>query len=135
MVSTINALAAREHVAELLRDAQRQHVVLSDPSVDHTVAVELRLAGPRDAQLIRRLAELDDAPELTGPALIALIGGEAVAALSLLEDRVVANPFVRSSEAVALLRVRAEHLSNTGRRAPRRRRLRLPFTRATKSTG
>jgi hypothetical protein len=81
--------------------------------------VELRLAGPTEASSVRRLAELDSAPELTGDVVIALVDGDAVAGLSLLDQRVVANPFVPTCDAVALLRLRAKHLG-----APTRRRTR-----------
>lgn len=86
--------------------------------------VELRFAHATDTDVVRRLAELDSAPELTGEVVIALVNGDAVAGLSLLDQRVVANPFVSTTEAVALLRLRATHLSPS----PRRRLLRLPAT-------
>jgi hypothetical protein len=73
--------------------------------------IELRFAHANEADVVRRLAELDSAPELTGRVLIALLDGEAVAGLSLLDERVVANPFVSTREAVALLRLRAKQLS------------------------
>jgi hypothetical protein len=85
--------------------------------------IELRLAQPNEADLVRGLAELDSAPELTGQVVIALIDGDPVAGLSLVDQRVVANPFVATSEAVALLRLRAEHLS--GAPAVRRPRVAL----------
>ncbi len=74
-------------------------------------AVALRLAGSDEAHLVRRLAALDDAPPLAGPVLLALVDGEPVAALSLLDRRVVANPFLFTRELVDLLRLRAEHIS------------------------
>jgi len=88
--------------------------------------LELRLAEPGEAGVIRRLAALDDARELEGPVLLALLDGEAVAGLSLRDGRVVANPFVAAADAVTLLRLRAEHLSG----APaRRRRTPMPLLR------
>jgi hypothetical protein len=79
-------------------------------------SVGLRVAGADDADVVRQLAALDDAPVLDGRVLLALIDGEAVAALSLRDGRVVANPFVRTREAVALLRLRAGHLSGASKR-------------------
>lgn len=79
--------------------------------------VELRRAAPDEAGVVRRLAALDDARELAGPVLLALLDDEAVAALSLRDGRVVANPFVATADAVALLRLRAAQPP-----APRRRR-------------
>jgi len=82
--------------------------------------IELRLADSSEAGAVRLLAELDSAPELNGPVVIALIDGDAVAGLSLLDQRVVANPFIPTCDAVALLRLRAKHLSSVP--ADRRRR-------------
>ena len=76
--------------------------------------VALRLAGSDEALVVRRLAALDDAPALQGPVLLALVDGEAVAALSLLDRRVVANPFLFTRELVDLLRLRADHISGPG---------------------
>ena len=59
---------------------------------------------------MRRLAQLDDAKPLEGEILIAFVAGEAVAALSLTDGRVVANPFVATAHVVTLLRLRQEHL-------------------------
>ena len=86
---------------------------------DERAVIELRLARATDTKVVRRLAELDSAPELTGEVVIALVNGDAVASLSLLDQRVVANPFVPTSEAVALLRLRAKHLSPPSRRKAR----------------
>jgi hypothetical protein len=88
--------------------------------------MELRLAELGDAGVVRRLADLDDARELEGPVLLALLDGDAVAGLSLRDGRVVANPFVASADAVALLRLRARHLSGA---LPRRRRTPSPLLR------
>jgi len=93
-------------------------------SVAPTVA--LRLAERDEAPAVRRLAALDDAPALEGPVLLAVMDGEAVAALSLLDRRVVANPFLPTRDLVQLLRVRADHIagpapgSRRGRHALRR---------------
>src|SRR5689334_5611449 len=90
-------------------------------SNDHTLA--LRVADDDDAPAVRRLAALDDAPPLHGDVLLALVDGEAVAATSLSDGRVVANPFVRTADTVRLLSLRASQLSErpARRRAPRLR--------------
>jgi hypothetical protein len=80
--------------------------------------VALRLAAPDERHLLQRLAALDDAPPLDGRVLLALVDGEAVAALSLYDGRVVANPFRYTESAIELLRLRARHLS--ARRPARR---------------
>jgi len=99
-------------------------------------ALILRLAGADDGPAIRRLAELDEAPPPDGLVLLALIGAEAVAAVSLDDGRAVADPFVPTAGALALLRLRAAHLSagrprnRRGGRARDRRGWRRPLRRA-----
>jgi hypothetical protein len=90
-------------------------------SNDHTLA--LRVADDEDASAVRRLAALDDAPPLQGQVLLALVDGEAVAATSLSDGRVVANPFRRTADTVTLLSMRAEQLVErpARRRIPRLR--------------
>lgn len=89
----------------------------SSDSLAPTVA--LRLAERDEAPVVRRLAALDDAPAPQGPVLLALLDGEAVAALSMLDRRVVANPFLSTRDVVDLLRLRAEHIAGPGPRGGR----------------
>jgi len=122
-MTSINALIAAEHVADLRRDSERWRssvsAVQSDASVQTQMPiVALRLTEPDEASVVRRLADLDDAPPLAGQVLLAMIDGEAVAALSLSDGRVVANPFLHTEAAVGLLRLRARNLSVA---RPRRR--------------
>jgi hypothetical protein len=123
MNSTMNALVAEQHVADLRRAAERRPATWSGTVGGYAPRVELRLADAGDAHVVARLADLDSAPEPEGPVLLALLDGEAIAGMSLRDGRVVANPFVPANQAVALLRLRAEHLS--GARVRRRLR-RLP---------
>ena len=88
------------------------------------LTVELRIATAEDGWAMRRLAALDDAPMLEGRVLIALEDGVAVAAISLADGRVIADPFVLTEHAVAMLRLRAGHLARR-----RGRGLRLPVLR------
>jgi hypothetical protein len=119
MTSTLNALAAQEHINDLERQARRARK--EEPESDAAApSIELRLAHADESRVLHRLAQLDDAPDLDGEALLALIDGEAIAALSLSDRRVVANPFVRTEHAVTLLRIQADHLF--GRRERRRLR-------------
>ncbi len=89
---------------------------------DHILA--LRLARDDDGPAVRRLAALDDAPPLEGRVLLALVDDVAVAATSLDDGRVVANPFLPTAETVSLLSMRASQL------AEHRARRRLPRLRA-----
>jgi hypothetical protein len=67
----------------------------------------LRLATQDDADALRRLAELDSGAPLAGRVLIGEIAGSPAAALSLNDDRVIADPFRRTDHLVACLRIRA----------------------------
>jgi hypothetical protein len=122
-MTPITAIAANEHLADLRRvaDARRLQSVdsITETSLEKEPrAILLHLARPDDSGLVRRLADLDDAAPLEGEMLIAFVEGEAVAALSLGDGRVVANPFFATADAVSLLRLRQQHLSHErGRRS------------------
>ncbi len=79
----------------------------------------------KDAAL-RELAQLDSARPVSRPALMAVVDDKLLAAISLCDGRVVADPFSETEAAVALLRVRASSLQTAsrsrasgGRRGPR----------------
>lgn len=127
MNTSLNAVMAQEHVSDLTRAAARHYGASTRPLRPSGPAVELRPARDADADVVRQLAELDDAAELEGPVLLAVVGGRAVAAIALDDGRVVADPFVPTAHPVALLRVRAGHLSHVSSR--RRPRIRLPRVR------
>jgi hypothetical protein len=91
------------------------------PSTPRLDGVLLRTARADDAADLIRLAALDGARPLTGPALIAEENGAIVAALCLSTGRAVANPFVPSLHLVELLRQQAARRQPPA--APRRRRL------------
>ena len=76
---------------------------------------------------------MDSAAPIAGPALVATIGGRPVAAVAYDGSVAVADPFVRSAEAVAVLTERSAELRGErvagslrrwrrGERVPRRRR-------------
>jgi hypothetical protein len=66
--------------------------------------ITLRAAGEAEDAVLRELAALDSARPLRRPALLAVVDGRPVAARSLRDDRVVADPFVPTGDVVALLR-------------------------------
>jgi hypothetical protein len=70
-------------------------------------SLHLLHAGPVDSGTLTRLAALDESEPLTGEVLLAIADGEAVAAMSVDDGRVIADPFARTREAVELLRMRA----------------------------
>ena len=64
----------------------------------------LRVARPDDLPALRRLAQLDSSRPPSGPVLLAEVGSEPVAALAVETGTVVANPFCRTADVVAMLR-------------------------------
>ena len=84
----------------------------------------VRLAGDADAMLLRRLAALDSSTALAGDVLVAEVDGTAVAAMSMTDGRVVADPFRHTAGVVDVLRVRAAALGADVSRAGASRRTR-----------
>jgi len=68
---------------------------------------QIRLAGDADEAALERLAQLDSAEPLQHPILVGQIEGRVVAALDLDAERAIADPFVRTANLLAHLRVRA----------------------------
>ena len=121
-MTPINAILASEHVADLRRAAELRRLASNNaPSpcepATHDQTIALRLAETDETGRVQHLAALDSAPALEGQVLLAVADGEPIAAVSLKDGRVVANPFVCTAEAVALLRLREQHLRGT--RSPR----------------
>ena len=107
------------------------------PSTSTTETVVIRPAqGIEDEVALRSLAELDSTKIPAGPALLAEVDGEARAALSLADGRVVADPFHHTADLAELLRARAHGGARTRSRllsglaavaTPAERRLRHAF--------
>jgi hypothetical protein len=72
--------------------------------------ITIRLAEAVDGPALSRLAALDSAPPLPEPVLVAETGGQARAALSLRDDRAVADPFHPTAHLLDLLRVHAAQI-------------------------
>jgi hypothetical protein len=70
----------------------------------------LRLATSADQPALERLAELDDATRPAEPVLLGEIRRRPVAALSLADGRVIADPFTSTYELVELMRLRARQM-------------------------
>jgi hypothetical protein len=126
MDSRMSLQIAQERIADLHRSADAQHRVsdvVQEPKPAPVIA--LRMAADDEAKDLRQLAGLDSERPLRGDAMVALVDGRMVAAISLLDGRVIADPLVASADASALLRQRADQLAQGTR--PRRRRFRLRF--------
>jgi hypothetical protein len=70
-------------------------------------AFRVRPARSQDEPALRRLAFLDSADPLTGRILLGEVDGVPAAAISLEENRIVADPFQKSDALRVHLRMRA----------------------------
>jgi hypothetical protein len=77
-------------------------------------SLSLHAAAPVDDRDVARLVALDETEPLQGPVYLARVDGRPVAAYSPADDRHAADPFVRSADAVVMLR---RFASAHGRRA------------------
>jgi hypothetical protein len=118
----------RQRAIEVERHAQRvgpMLAALGAASAEVVVAdtpepLTVRLACAADWPRLRDVAELDSAQLPSAPLLVGERGGRAVAALSLDDGAVIADPFVATADVVALLRLRARQLRGERRRRPGR---------------
>jgi hypothetical protein len=90
--------------------------------------ITIRAAEAADAPRIARLAGRDTADTPAEPVLVAEVAGAMRAAISLQDGQVVADPFHRTAELVAMLRIRASATQMSRPdvltfRRPRRQRL------------
>src|ERR687884_585287 len=99
--------------------------------MSHDETITIRTSEAADGPGLTRLAQLDSASPLEGPALVAEVNGRMRAALALDGARAVADPFAESAHVVALLRAHAAALGaaprpeTRGASARARARLRL----------
>jgi hypothetical protein len=85
-------------------------------------ALTIRQSVPHDAETLTGLAQLDSSRPLREPALVAEVGDEIWAAVSLRDERVVADPFRPSGAVVPVLVERARQLRRDERRKRNRQR-------------
>jgi hypothetical protein len=71
----------------------------------------LRLATSADGSALARLADLEQTAQPAEPVLLGEVMQRPVAALSLSDGRVVADPFTPTAELIELMRLRARQLS------------------------
>jgi hypothetical protein len=78
-------------------------------------SLTIRMTTPSDADALARLAELDSAPVPAEPVLVAEVNGELWAAISLVDNALVGDPFRPTGELQFLLVERARQLRSGGR--------------------
>ena len=86
-----------------------------------TSTIVLQHASEEQDAALREISQLDSARTVTRPALMAVVDGRLLAAASLRDGRVVADPFAETEEAVRLLRMRVTEIDGRRRTHPRRR--------------
>jgi hypothetical protein len=96
-----------------------------DSPMTSTSTITLQQATAAEDAALRELSQLDSARTVRRPALMAIVDDRLIAAVSLRDGRIVADPFAETEDAVALLRLRApsprRRSSGSGwRRGPRR---------------
>ena len=110
VMNTAEALVVDSHQNEA-GQTRHQLIALSAPPEPYWAPVVIRLATETDRGALRRLAQLDSANEPTGDVILGETMGRAVAAISLTEGTVIADPFVPTGEVVDLLHLRAHQLA------------------------
>ena len=95
----------------------------------------IRLAGDADESALERIAQLDSAAPLEHPILVGEIGGRVAAALDLDTGRAIADPFVRTANLLAHLRVRAVALEASMRTPDVADRIRAAMRRSRMAYG
>jgi hypothetical protein len=74
-------------------------------------SITIRAAGSEDVEALNRLAQRDSRAVPEGELLVALVDGEARAAISLVSGKIIADPFQRTEELVEMLTLHASEPS------------------------
>ena len=74
----------------------------------------VRPAEARDESALRQIAALDSSRLPAGPLLVGEMGGGIQAAVPVMGGRAIANPFVRTTELVSVLELRAAQMRARG---------------------
>lgn len=85
------------------------------PSVLAEMNVTLRFGSAGDQGALARLAALDSSKPPAQPVLLAEVDAQLLAALSVSDGTVIADPFHRTADLIDLLRARARQLEGSSR--------------------
>jgi hypothetical protein len=114
MDTNLNLAIVRLRAEAVNRRAERLGPLLADlrtgsrPAPE--VPVTVRGATASDGPALVHIADLDSSSVPMSPMLVGERGPRVVAALSLRDGAVIANPFVPTADIVALLRLRSRQL-------------------------
>src|SRR3954469_15114655 len=92
--------------------------IMSATASNNSQDVTIRWAVAADLPALERVAALDSQRLPAGPLLVAAVDGPIWAALSTLDEKAGADPFVPSGDVVGLLRARASQLPPSQPRVP-----------------
>jgi hypothetical protein len=92
------------------------------PQMIDTQELTLRMASPADERAVIRLGQLDSGWPPPAPLLLGFAGDRLLAAISLSDGEVIADPFENTAFLVDMLRSRASQLDGTPGRGRLRRR-------------
>ena len=107
----------RDQAAERLRDAARRRDIQPAANGTDGAAVCIRLAGEGDASAMKRLSDLEGRTLPEGDALVAVVDGNAIAAVGLTSGETLADPFHHTAGIVRkLIDARAQMLGLASRR-------------------
>ena len=95
-------------------DSSRSGLRQRGRSVGAENSITLRLALASDEHELARLAALDSSKTPVRPVLLVLVNRQPLAAISLTDGTVVADPFQRTAELVELLHARSRQLTAGG---------------------
>ncbi|MDX6585892.1 MAG: hypothetical protein QOI31_365 [Solirubrobacterales bacterium] len=101
-------------------------------NVTHIESAEITIRTAREADMadLARVAGRDTHELPSGTLLVAKVGSDVRAAISLSDGTIIADPFHRTTELVQMLKIRAGAVNRArkGHIAPRRRSRHLPLT-------
>ncbi|HZL54114.1 MAG TPA: hypothetical protein VFC22_00660 [Solirubrobacteraceae bacterium] len=122
--STLFLTLIRQRADDIDRRAQMLGPLLAgladEPAPAAPEPLTVRLGRAADWPALSLVAELDSASLPAAPLLVGERDGRLIAALSLSDGAVVANPFLQTADVVALLELRARQISREARRRPGR---------------
>lgn len=105
----LRTMLVNDRIETLRRDARHGPAAPATRPAE-AVDVELRLCKAADDDALDRLAALAERSLPAGRLVVALVGGELVAALPLAGGTAITDPFRRTAQLVRLLELRAAQL-------------------------